>query len=218
MIDPGQFIITRKRKKYRFAQFANSPLCFEMSEWKKRKVDVVEVGAGTALFLVEQATRDPSKQFLAVDIKADRLQKGAKLASDRELGNITFLRARVDQLADVIDTASVDTIWVTFPDPFLKDRAAKHRLTHPNYLSIYATVLSLNGSLCFKTDARALFDWSLEQFVKNGWRINQLSFDLHQSGHTDAYRIMTTYETRFTREGLPIYFVRVSPDAVATPV
>ena len=53
LLDPKDFIITRKRKKYKFAKFANSPLCFELDEWKKTSIDVVEVGAGTGLFSVE---------------------------------------------------------------------------------------------------------------------------------------------------------------------
>ena len=57
LLDPNDFIITRKRKKYRFALFANSPLCFEFSEWTPRAVDVLEIGAGTGLFSVELATR-----------------------------------------------------------------------------------------------------------------------------------------------------------------
>ena len=77
MIDPDQFIITRKRKKYKFAKFANSLLCFEFDEWQSVHTDVLEVGAGTGLFSVELASRYPDKQFVAVDVKADRLQTGA---------------------------------------------------------------------------------------------------------------------------------------------
>jgi tRNA (guanine-N7-)-methyltransferase len=72
-VDPNQFIITRKRKKYKFALFHNSPLCFEFDEWIKREVDCLEIGAGTGLFSVELALRHPEKTFLAIDVKGDRL-------------------------------------------------------------------------------------------------------------------------------------------------
>lgn len=62
-VDPNQFIITRKRKKYKFALFHNSPLCFEFDEWMKREVDCLEIGAGTGLFSVELALRHPEKRF-----------------------------------------------------------------------------------------------------------------------------------------------------------
>jgi tRNA (guanine-N7-)-methyltransferase len=211
-IDPNDFIITKKRKKYRFALFANSPLCFEAEEWtEKPKVDVLEVGAGTAMFSAALAKYLPETQFAAVDVKADRLQTGARIAEGEGLSNIRFLRARADLLNDFFTAGSLDTAWITFPDPFPKERSEKHRLTHPKFLDIYKNLLKPEGKICFKTDARPLFDWSLEQLVAGGWTIEELSFDLHNSELSNTYKIMTTYETRFVNEGLPIYFVSCTP-------
>lgn len=211
LVDPSDHIITRKRKKYKFALFHNSPLCFEVEQWNQdTSVDVIEIGAGTALFSVALAEQQPTKQFVAVDVKADRLQTGARLAESKGLRNIRFLRARADQLSTIMPMSGAETIWITFPDPFPKDRSAKHRLTHPRYLAVYRQLLMKNGSVCFKTDAHALFDWSLEQFVHDGWRFDELSFDLHESTLSDRYKIMTTYETKFTSEGLPSYFVHAT--------
>lgn len=214
-IDPNDFIITRKRKKYRFALFANSPLCFEAEEWTEApKTNVLEVGAGTGLFSTVLAELLPQYQFAAMDIKADRLQTGATLAEENGLKNIRFLRASVDRLYDFISAGSLDNIWITFPDPFPKDRSSKHRLTHPRFLELYKNLLKLDGHLYFKTDARSLFDWSLERLVEQGWKIEELSFDLHGSLLPDTFKIMTTYEKRFTAEGLPIYFVSCTPPKI----
>ncbi len=211
MLDPNEFIITRKRKKYKFALFANSPLCFEREDWPPgKKSTVLEVGAGTGLFGVTLAQADPQASVVAVDVKADRLQTGARAAESEGLANISFLRCRVDQLSDLLVPQSLDTIWVTFPDPFPKDRSSKHRLTHPNYLTVYKQLLKPGGSLYFKTDAKELFDWSLEQLVAGGWCVKELSFDLHESKLHDSYKVMTTYEKRFTGEGIKINFVKAA--------
>lgn len=215
MIDPNEFIITRKRKKYKFALFANSPLCFEYEEWSKTSADILEIGAGTGFFGVALAVAGPDKQVVACDVKADRLQQGARRAAENSLTNIRFLRARADQLEELFDEHSLGGIWVTFPDPFPRERSAKHRLTHPNFLRTYARLLKENGTLCFKTDARELFNWSLEQLIKEGWRIDELSFDLHESSLPDIYKVETTYETRFRSEGIPINFVRAVPPTLA---
>lgn len=209
-LNPADFIITRKRKKYRFAIFANSPLCFEIDEWDRAwKPDSVEIGAGTGLFSAVHAANS-DKKFVAIDVKADRLQKGAQVASEQNLKNMRFLRARADQVTEVLQPYSLEAIWITFPDPFPKKRAAKHRLTHPRFLNLYASLLAPGGSLFFKTDAKGLFEWSLEQLVNEGWIINELSFDLHESDLNDRYKVMTTYERRFHNEGAPICFVRAS--------
>lgn len=209
-INPDDFIITRKRKKYKFAKFANSPLCYEFDEWQKTTIDVVEVGAGTGLFSVELASHYPERQFLAVDVKADRLQTGAYEAQKRGLTNIRFVRARADQLGEIVVDQSVSRIWITFPDPFPKKRSAGRRLTHPTFLSTYTKMLKSGGDLCLKHDSPVFFQWSLEQLVAFGWRIQKLSFDLHESDLHDDYKIPTTYETRWLKEGSVTHFVRAT--------
>lgn len=208
MIDPNEFIIIRKRKKYKFALYANSPLCFEYEQWQKSSVDILEVGAGTGFFGVSLAMAEPDKQVVAFDVKADRLQQGAYRAGASNLTNIRFLRARADQLPELFDEQSLEQVWITFPDPFPRERSAKHRLTHPNFLRVYTRLLKPGGKLYFKTDARELFNWSLEQLVSEGWQIDELSFDLHESGLPLEYKTETTYESRFRAEGIPINFVR----------
>jgi tRNA (guanine-N7-)-methyltransferase len=211
LLNPDDFVITRRRKKYKFAKFSNSPLCFELSQWKKQAVDCIEIGAGTAMFSVELAALQPNRQFVAVDVKADRLQKGAYEAEARGLTNVWFLRARADQLADCFKAKTISNIWITFPDPFPKKRSAGRRLTHQHFLALYKTLLARNGTLLFKTDEHALFDWSLEQLVRDGWGIQELSFDLHESELDASYKFLTTYEHRWLAEGKPTYFVRATP-------
>lgn len=211
MINPEDFIIARKRKKYKFAKFANSTLCFELEDWKKQTVDIVELGAGTGLFSVELATRSPQKQFVAVDVKGDRLQKGAYEAETLGLTNVRFVRARADQLGELFNANSLKQLWITFPDPFPKKRSAGRRMTHPKFLKIYGKLLAKHGALYLKHDSRDFFFWSLEQLVAERWILEELSFDLHESGLSDEYKIQTTYETRWLGEGASTNFVKATP-------
>lgn len=220
-LNPDDFIITRKRKKYKFAKFANSPLCYEFDEVKSilqgptLQGVVVELGAGTGLFSVELAARHLGKQFIAVDVKADRLQKGAYEAESRGLTNIGFVRARADQLGELFPPQSVSQLWLTFPDPFPRQRSARRRMTHPLYLDIYEQLLARKGALYLKHDNRDFFCWSIEQLVAQGWQIVELSFDLHESELSDDSKILTTYEQRWLDEGLTTNFVKALPPKVA---
>lgn len=208
-LNPQDFVITRKRKKYRFALFHNSPLCFEIDEWDKAwSPDTMEIGAGTGLFSVALAEQYPDRKFVAIDIKGDRLQTGARLAEEKGLSNIRFLRARADQIPDLIFANSLSTIWITFPDPFPKNKSGARRLTHPTYLKIYQGLLTDDGALYLKHDSREFFLWSLEQLVAQKWTIDELSFDLHESDLAYEYKIMTTYETKWTNEGIVTNFVK----------
>jgi len=216
LLNPDDFVIVRKRKKYKFAKFHNAENCFEFDEWRdfyqqrQPGVSRLEIGAGTGLFSVELAARYPDKLFAAIDVKADRLQKGAYIALERGLKNIYFIRARADQVGDLFALVTLVNIWVTFPDPFPKKRAAGRRLTHPYFLRRYAQLLQPGGELLFKHDDRDFFCWSLEQLVAEKWQITGLSFDLHESSLDDEYKIMTTYEQRWLNEGKAINFVKTT--------
>ncbi len=208
ILNPEDFIITRKRKKYKFAKFHNAENCFEFAEWQKRPVDVVEIGAGNGLFSVELAARHPEQMFAAVDVKADRLQHGAYKALERGVTNIAFVRARADQVDELFEANSLSQVWLTFPDPFPRSRSAGRRMTHPTFLAKYSGLLSSSGALYLKHDDPAFFAWSLEQLVAEKWSIDQLAFDVHESVLDDDYKIMTTYEQRWLSEGRTSYFVR----------
>ena len=216
LLNPDDFVIARKRKKYKFAKFHNAENCFEFDEWRdfyqqrQPSVSRLEIGAGTGLFSVELAARYPDKLFAAIDVKADRLQKGAYIALEKGLDNIYFIRARADQISDLFTLSTLVNIWVTFPDPFPKKRAAGRRLTHPYFLRRYAQLLQPGGELLFKHDDRDFFCWSLEQLVAEKWQITELSFDLHESSLDDEYKIMTTYEQRWLNEGKVINFVKAT--------
>lgn len=201
-VRPEDFIITRKRKKYKFALFHNSPLCFEFEEWDKTwRTDSIEIGAGTGQFVVELAARHPERNYVAIDVKGDRLQKGAREAEDRGLTNVRFLRARADQMVEIFEPNKLAEIWLTFSDPFPRKHSAGRRLTHPRFLALYYQLLSVNGSLLIKHDNPEFFRWTLEQLVATGWHIAELSFDLHGSELMDDYKILTPYETRWLDEG-----------------
>lgn len=211
-LNPDDFVIARKRKKYKFAKFHNAENCFEFDELIKgqslEKVDVVELGAGTGLFSIELATRHPDRQFVAVDVKADRLQKGAYEALERGISNVRFVRARADQIEELFGAQSLEALWLTFPDPFPRERSARRRMTHPIYLERYAKLLKPSGAFYLKHDNRDFFHWSLEQLVAKRWCIEELGFDLHESDLSDDYKIKTTYEKRWLKEGLTTNFVK----------
>lgn len=210
--------MTRKRKKWKFAHFDQWPNCFAAENvtpelwdehFEARRPLMVEIGAGTADLSVELARRHGDKNFVAIDIKSDRLYTGAKVALHEPIRNIAFVRAQLREMSQLFVPQSIGELWVTFPDPFPRDKQAKHRLTHPRFLGIYAKLLKADGILRFKTDNRELFLWSLEQLVAEGWQLQELSFDLHKSGLPDDYKITTHFERKYQEKDIPINYVSV---------
>ena len=216
MDDTSKLFITRKRKKWKFAHFDDWANCFQARDvtsglwaayFPQKQPLVVEVGAGTADMSVELARRQPRRNFVATDVKSDRLYTGAKVALQEKLVNIAFVRAQLRQMSELFKPHSIAELWITFPDPFPREKQAKHRLTHPMFLKTYQALLSPKGILRLKTDNRELFLWSLEQLVAEGWRLQELSFDLHESLLLGEYKITTHYERKFMAAGVPINYV-----------
>lgn len=216
-LNPNDFIITRKRKLYKFAVFQNLANCYDYRSWPDAKEEIlhgsakpltVEIGAGSALFLTKLAQLHPERQFIAIDRKSDRLQHGAKIADADHLDNIVYLWSNAHNLGSLLPAGSVDELWITFPDPWPQESNIKHRLTNQKFLAQYHQLLKSGGSLNFKTDNTSLFDWSVEQFAPQLWAIQHVTNDLHNDPSVNAdSKIMTTYEERYAKEGKHINYL-----------
>ena len=218
--NPDDFIITRKRKQYKFVVFQNMDNCFDVDN----KADVtklikaydyinLEIGAGTGLFSVKLAARHPERFYVALDRKSDRLVRGAKEAKRLKLTNIIFYWSNADNLSGIIPAASVDNVWITFPDPWPQESNYKHRLTHPKRLARYYRLLKNDGLIQFKTDNQPLFDWSLEQFSEDQWHLEDVTHDLHAGKPADTDNLAdefqtTTYEERYIKEARKICYLK----------
>ena len=97
----------------------------------------------------------------------------------------------------------MDRIYLNFSDPWPKDRHAHRRLTSPNFLKLYDSFLKDDGVIEFKTDNRNLFDYSLEAAPAAGWKVKDITYDLHHSEYAEG-NIMTEYEMKFSAMGIPI--------------
>lgn len=117
---------------------------------------VLELGCGKGEYTVALAERNPSRNFIGIDIKGARMWRGAKTATDRKMPNVGFLRTRIEFINGLFAEGEVDEIWITFPDPQLKSRRAKKRLTSPLFLGYYAHILSPGGWINLKTDSKHL--------------------------------------------------------------
>ena len=166
---------------------------------------VIELGCGDGLFAVEYACRNPDRIVIGLDVKLDRLYKGAKKALDMGLANCFFSRMRAEDLLEFIPKSSVSEIWLTFSDPQPKKGNAKKRLTHSRYLKIYDQLLSVDGKVCFKSDSDLLYNFTLEQLSENNLVPSLDVVDTHSELDVDSpYLIETVFEKKFREKGIKI--------------
>lgn len=172
---------------------------------------VLELGCGKGEYTVALAERDPSRNFIGIDIKGARMWRGAKTATDRRMPNVGFLRTRIEFINGLFAEGEVDEIWITFPDPQLKSRRAKKRLTSPLFLGYYARILSPDGWINLKTDSKHLFGYTNEVVRRYGLPCEVSNADIYGTGYADeVLSVKTAYEKRFLEMGLPITYTRFS--------
>ncbi len=129
----------------------------------------------------------------------------ADAASHSAYNNLRFIRNNARFLEEYFGEDEIDKIYLNFSDPWPKERSAGRRLTSPQFLKLYEKVLKADGSIEFKTDNRGLFDYSVETIPANGWRITDITYDLHHDEEMNKGNIMTEYEEKFSSKGNPIY-------------
>ncbi|MDY2878506.1 MAG: tRNA (guanosine(46)-N7)-methyltransferase TrmB [Candidatus Cryptobacteroides sp.] len=145
---------------------------------------VLELGCGKGEYTIALAERDPSRNYIGVDIKGARLWKGAKYAETHHLGNVAFLRTRIELINAFFAPGEVDEIWLTFSDPQIRRENA--RLSSPLFLERYTRLLRPGGIIHLKTDSRFLYQYTKAVCQQNGLEIIACTTDLYGEGAISA--------------------------------
>ena len=188
---PNVFEFTRENKgRWREVFFKNNhPL-------------VLELACGGGEYSVALAGRTPEKNFLGIDIKGARLFKGAKAALLSDLPNVAFLRTHIDQIEEYFAPGEVSEIWITFPDPFLRNAKWKKRLTSSLFLSRYKKICPPGTLVHLKTDSPELFAFTLQTLADLQLRVLRQSEDVYTDfPEEEVLHIRTHYEKMHLANG-----------------
>ena len=147
----------------------------------------------------------PEINYIGIEKYSSTLIRAVQKVELNPLSNIRFLRMDAEGITDLFDKGEVDTIFLNFSDPWPKDRHAKRRLENKLFLRKYHEILKENGTIEFKTDNVALFDFALEELKGEPWILENVTRDLHHDEILSVGNVMTEYEEKFSSMGNPIY-------------
>ncbi|MCB0643425.1 MAG: tRNA (guanosine(46)-N7)-methyltransferase TrmB, partial [Phaeodactylibacter sp.] len=183
--------MSKRNKLYKFAEIQRFPNVFENFEpinpvlqgangeiidmkgkwlenyFKNDRPITLELACGRGEYTLGLARRYPERNFIGVDVKGARIWQGARIALEEDLQQVAFLRTRIEIIPQFFEPGEIDEIWITFPDPFVRNSKANRRLTAAPFLERYAKVLKPGGILHLKTDATDLYEFSLEVLANN---------------------------------------------------
>lgn len=167
----------------------------------------LEIGCGKGDFVIGMAKKHPEWNFLAMERVPDvilcAMEKCNTAFEGKTPDNIRFCIANANTLSEYFAPGEIDGIYLNFSDPWPKSGHEKRRLTYGSFLAQYRTVMHPGSPVTMKTDNRGLFDYSLLSFEANGWRCEDVTYDLHNS-IWNADNVVTEYERNFSGKGFSI--------------
>ena len=171
---------------------------------------VLELGCGKGEYSVALARKYPDKNFIGVDIKGARFWRGAKTAIEAKIPNVAFLRTQIELIEYAFAENEVDEIWITFPDPQIKYKRTKHRLTNTNFLKRYKTILKSDGIVNLKTDSEFMHGYTLGLLHGAGHQVLYANHNVYkqEGSPEEVTSIQTFYESQYLEQNKPITYIR----------
>ena len=171
---------------------------------------VLELGCGKGEYTVNLAQQYPQKNFIGVDIKGARFWRGAKTALEEKVPHAAFLRCQIELIDMIFASNEVAEIWITFPDPQIKYKRTKHRLTNADFLEKYKKILAPDGLIHLKTDSEFLHGYTLGLLHGLGHEILYANHHIYRNegAPAEVLAIQTTYEKIYLAQGKPITYIR----------
>ena len=178
--------------------------------FKNENSIVLELGCGKGEYSVYLAKENLHKNFIGIDLKGARLWAGAKESLILELTNVAFIRAQIELVSDLFSENEIDEIWITFPDPQIKYKRTKHRLTNPQFLAKYKNILKPEGFIHLKTDSEYMHGYTLGLLQGMGIEVEYAHHDLYTNPYApkEASAVQTYYEKIYLEENKPITYLK----------
>ena len=177
-------------------------------KWKERFGNEhpvhLEIGTGKGKFINQLAAENPDINYVGIEKYSSVLIRALDKLDESQIGNLLFIRGDAELICEYFGEGEVEKIYLNFSDPWPKDRHAKRRLPSKEFLRRFAQILTGDGTIEFKTDNRALFDFAVDEVEAGGFKILQITYDLHSDPVMNEGNIMTEYEERFSAKGNPI--------------
>ena len=225
-----------KRKLQRFAEITTFSNVFQHSQHEQKINDfklkgkwnkeyfknehpiIIELGCGKGEYTVGMAEKFKEKNFIGIDLKGNRIWRGAKTALENKMENVVFLRSRIENIETIFARDEVSEIWITFPDPQPQESREKKRLTSIPFFNRYKKLLKPNGLIHLKTDNAPFYQYTIEKIRELQFNLIYATDNLYHENEkeieelklSEVLSIKTFYEKKFSDLGFKICYLKFS--------
>jgi tRNA (guanine-N7-)-methyltransferase len=171
---------------------------------------IVELGCGKGEYTIGLAQRNPNVNYVGIDVKGARFWRGAKTAVEEGMNNVGFVRTQIELIEGVFDAHEIDEIWITFPDPQIKYKRTKHRMTNSEFLKLYKRILKPEGVVNLKTDSEFMHGYTLGLLHGEGHEVIYANHNVYKNegAPSEVLEIQTFYEQQYLEINKAITYIR----------
>ena len=170
----------------------NNPICLEL-------------GMGRGSFIIQMAKLHPNINYIGLELDKSQTATAINNLKNQKLNNLKIICADAKDIVNYF-SKEIDTIYLTFSEPWPKKQDEKKRFTHEGYLKLYDRIFKKDKHIILKTDNKILFSSSLESLSKYWYSFNKVSLDLHKD-ERKIENVMTDFEKQYFKEHRAIYYV-----------
>lgn len=173
----------------------NNPICLEL-------------GMGRGSFIIGMAKSHPNINYIGLELDKNQTATAVKNVGDEKLKNLKMICADANEITEFFGK-EIDTVYLTFSEPWPKKQDEKKRFTSFNYLKLYDRIFKKHKHIILKTDNKILFASSMETLSQYWYSFDKVSMDLHND-ERKIENIMTDFEKQYYKEKRQIYYVDAS--------
>ena len=180
------------------------------SFFKNKNPIILELGCGKGEYTIALAKQNPHKNYIGIDIKGARFWRGAKTAIEDKITNVAFVRTQIELIDFIFGKNEVDEIWITFPDPQIKYKRTKHRMTNTSFLKKYHTILKKKGLMHLKTDSEFIHGYTLGVLHGENHEITYANHDVYKNegAPEEVTSVQTFYESQYLEKEKAITYIQ----------
>jgi len=178
--------------------------------FKNNNPIIVELGCGKGEYTIGLAERNPNINYIGIDVKGARFWRGAKTAIETGMNNVGFVRTQIELIENIFSSHEISEIWITFPDPQIKYKRTKHRMTNSDFLKMYKRILKPEGVVNLKTDSEFMHGYTLGLLHGEGHEVLYSNHNVYKNegSPSEVTEIQTFYENQYLEINKAITYIR----------
>ena len=178
--------------------------------FKNNNPIIVELGCGKGEYTIGLAQKNPNVNYIGIDVKGARFWRGAKTAVENGMNNVGFVRTQIELIEGIFNSNEIDEIWITFPDPQIKYKRTKHRMTNSDFLKMYKRILKPEGVVNLKTDSEFMHGYTLGLLHGEGHEVLYANHNVYKNegAPDEVLQIQTFYEQQYLEINKAITYIR----------